>query len=244
MGSSLIVEENNKRRVIIMSKWNNRITVVCILSIAICVCAFLFIYYGNKNEEYDYNEHLDEHVIKVSDDKGMVEPIVVNLQEMAYYIMNVEGDIQQMACQYDSEHPEKYWLIRIESTYDMKDYAKDLAYDSCVRDTIYYMEALKAGVELTKEEQELAANDAKIIMENLTGKQMELSDYTQDVLYSLEKKLYLASKYVNTLTEEGYKMEELELEGSYYKELVSSYNIEVNDEVWDKVVLGELSITQ
>ena len=39
-------------------------------------------------------------------------------------------------------------------------------------------------------------------------------------------------------------MEELELEGSYYKELVSSYNIEVNDEVWDKVVLGELSITQ
>ena len=60
----------------------------------------------------------------------------------------------------------------------------------------------------------------------------------------MEKKLYLASKYVNTLTEEGYKMEELELEGSYYKELVSSYNIEVNDEVWDKVVLGELSITQ
>lgn len=225
-----------------MSKWNNRIIVACILSIAICVCAFMMIYYGNKNKEFDYNKHLKERALTVSDKDGATADVDVNLQEMAYYIINVEGDINQMAYQYDSEHPDKYWLIRIEATYDMKDYAKDLAFDSCVRNNIYYMEALKAGMELTEAELEKVAYDAKAIMDNLTGKQMEMSDFTQDIVYNLEKKLYLASKYVNTLTEEGYKIADLELEGSYYEELLSSYKIEINDEIWDEVVLGNLSI--
>lgn len=223
-----------------MSKWNNRIILVCILCITICVCAFMFIYYGNKNKDFEYNKHLNERVVTLSStDDNKVD---INLQEMAYYIINVEGDINDMAYQYDSEHPDRYWLIRIEATYDMKDYAKDLAFDSCIRNNIYYLEALKAGIELTEEELKLAAADTKRIMKNLTGKQMDLSDFSEDVLYSLEKKLYLATKYVNSLTEKGHAVKELELEGEYYKELLKTYKIDVNEDIWDVVVLGNLSI--
>ena len=225
-----------------MSKWNNRVIVTCILCIAICICAFMFIYYGNKNEDFEYNQHLYENVLTIESDDGVVESVNVNLQEMAYYIINVEGDINDMAHQYDSEHPDRYWLLRIEATYDMKDYAKDLAFDTCVRNYIYYMEALKAGMELTEEELELASDDTKTIMKNLTGKQMDMSDYSEESLFNLEKKLYLATKYVNSLTKQGYSVEDLELEGSYYNEILNKYNVRINDEIWDKVVLGNLSI--
>lgn len=223
-----------------MTKRNDRIILVCILCIAVTICAFLFIYYGNKDEEYIYNEHLKEIALTVTDKEG--EAVEVNLQEMAYYIINVEGDVNQMALQYSSEHPEKYWSLKVETTYTMKDYAKDLAFDSCVRNNIYYMEACKAGLTLTDEELSLASDDAKTIMKNITGKQMELSDFTLEVLYNIEKKLYLATKYVNTLTEEGYKIADLELNGDYYNELKADYNIEENEDVWGKVKLGELSI--
>ena len=97
-------------------------------------------------------------------------------------------------------------------------------------------------MELTEEELSLASDDAHTIMMNMSGRQMDMSDFSIDVLYRLEKKLYLATKYVNTLTEKGYTVEDLELEGDYYKELCSKYNIEENEEVWGEVVLGNLSI--
>lgn len=225
-----------------MSKWNNRTIVACILCMAICICAFMFIYYGNKNKDFEYNKHLEERVITISSKDNSVEKTEVNLQEMAYYIINVEGDINYMAYQYDSDHPDKYWLLRIEATYDMKDYAKDLAFDACVRNYVYYMEAMKAGMELTENEIKLAADDTKTIMRNLTGKQMDMSDFSEETLYSLEKKLYLATKYVNTLTIGGYTVQELELGGSYYEELLKKYDIEINNEIWDLVELGGLSI--
>lgn len=225
-----------------ISKRNERVILACVLSIAICLIAFMYIHYGNKNEDFAYNEHLDETVMSIMSQDGAVESMNVNLQEMAYYIINVEGDINDMAYQYDSENPKKYWTVKIRTIYNMADYAKDLAFDSCVRDFIYYMEAVKAGLELTEEELELAADDTKVIMKNLSGKQMDMSDYSEEILYSLEKKLYLATKYVNTLTEKGYKIADLELDGSYYQELLSLYNIDVNEEVWDKIELGELTI--
>ncbi len=223
-------------------KKNNKIIVACILSIAICICAFMFIYYGNKNKDFEYNKHLEENILTISSKDDNVSSIEVNLQEMAYYIINVEGDIQDMACQFDSEHPNRYWLIKIEPSYDMKDYAKDLAYDTCVRNYVYYMEAVKSGRELSQEELKLASDDAKTIMKNLSGKQMDMSDYSEDVLYNLQKKLYLATKHVNALLKEGYTIEELELEGSYYEDLLKSYDINVNDDLWDGVVLGNLSV--
>ena len=223
-----------------MSKWNNKIVVACIFLIAICICAFMFIYYGNKNKDFEYNKHLSDRVLTLTSVNG--DSVDINLQEMAYFIINVEGDINSMAYQYDNEHPNRYWLLRVEAAYDMKDYAKDLAFDTCVRNYIYYMEALEAGFELTDAELKLASDDTRRIMKNLTGKQMDLSDFNEDNLFRLQKKLYLATKYVNNLTQEGYSIKDLELKGEYYQELLKNYDIDTNNEVWDLVVLGNLSI--
>ena len=224
------------------TKRNKIITTVCVICIMLSILLFILIKYSTDKEEFVYNQHLDELAVTVKaaeDDKLTVD---IDMQEMAYYIINVEGNINQMAYQYRSSDLNAYWSLKIETTYTMRDYAKDWAMDSCVRDNVYYLEALKNNMTLTEEEEKLASEDAQIIMKNLTGRQMDVSDFSQEVLYNIEKKIYLATKYVNFLNEEGYTMEELELSGSYYEELLKSYETVVNDELWEKVKLGNLTV--
>ncbi len=224
------------------TKRGNKITAICVLCIMVCVVLFMIIYVNNKSDDFKYSRHLDERVVSISSSASESDTVSIDMQEMAYYIINVEGNINDMAYQYNSKSPAKFWNLKVETTYTMRDYAKDLAMDSCVRDNIYYIEALKNGMELTEEEKKLASENAYAIMKNLTGRQMDLSDFTYEVLYGIETKLFIASKYANSLSENGYDKDELELEGSYYNELRSAYNVSVNEELWDKVEFGNLSI--
>lgn len=222
------------------SKKYNNVTVVYIVFAIVSITVFLLIHYKGGN--FIYNEHLEESVLTVSYQNDTELTIDVNLQEMAYYIINVEGDIQEMAYQYDSDNPSKYWSVRVKTFYNMRDYAKDLSMDTCIRDNVYYLEAVKSGMTLTEEEERLASEDARMIMKNLNGRQMGVADFTIDVLFNIEKKLHLATKYVNSLVENGYTMEELELEGSYYEELKELYIFSENEELWEKVKLGNLTV--
>ncbi len=215
------------------------IIIVCVLTIIISICAILCIYYGKKNKEFIYNEHLDEVVVTVSDDDYKVK---VTMQELVYYIINVEGDIDDMAHQFNSDNLNAYWNVKLgKGLYTTRKYAKDLVIDKCVMDNIYYIEALKAGVTLTEEEENLAGEDAHLILKNLTSRQMDVADFDYEDLYKIMEKLYITSKYVNTLSKDGYDMEELDVEGSYYKKLKKNYSYKVED-IWDKVKLGNLTV--
>ena len=182
------------------------IIIICVLILVLSVCAIFCIYYGNKNKEFVYNEHLKEVVLKVSGDEGAEE---ITFQELAYYIINVEGDIDDMAHQYNSDNLNAYWNVKLgKGLYTTRKYAKDLVIDKCVMDNIYYMEAIKNGITLTEDERELAGEDARLILKNLTSRQMDVADFDYESLYNLMVKLYTTSKYVNTLTKDGYTMKE------------------------------------
>ena len=223
-------------------KADNIIKAICLVVIIVTVIAFLFVYYSHKNEPFVYEEHLEEKVFTISEGKQSKYTMTIDLQEMTYYVINVEGDIHEMAIQYNSDNPDAYWRVKRKGTYTMRQYAKELAFDSCVRDNIYYIEALKAGVELTEEERMMAKKDAKTILENASAKWLQVSDFTIDVLYYIEEKLYIASKYVNKLSENGYTNEELELKGTYYEKLREQYSISVNEKLWDKVKFGNITL--
>ena len=215
------------------------IIIICVLILVLSVCAIFCIYYGNKNKEFVYNEHLKEVVLKVSGDEGAEE---ITFQELAYYIINVEGDIDDMAHQYNSDNLNAYWNVKLgKGLYTTRKYAKDLVIDKCVMDNIYYMEAIKNGITLTEDERELAGEDARLILKNLTSRQMDVADFDYESLYNLMVKLYTTSKYVNTLTKDGYTMKELEIKGSYYETIKKDYSYKV-DESWEQVKLGNLTV--
>lgn len=224
------------------SKKNNIRTAICVLSVFVALIAALIYIDSNKKKDFEYASHLGERVLTVNSVKNESDSIDINLQEMAFYIINVEGDVHQMAIQYNSKNPRSYWNIKLDKMYTMRDYAKDLSFDSCVRDNIYYLEAVKNQVTLTKEEEELALNDAYLIMKNLNGKQMDVANFSVEVVYSIEKKLYIASKYVNELVKNGHTKEELELKGTYYTNIKDNYLTDTNEEIWNQVRLGNLTV--
>ena len=78
-------------------------------------------------------------------------------------------------------------------------------------------------------------------MKNLSSRQMDVADYSYEDLYKIMEKLYITSKYVNSLLKDGYTMKELELKGSYYEEVKKKYSYKV-DELWEQVKLGNLTV--
>ena len=223
-----------------MSKKKQDIIIVaCVITIVLSICAILCIYYSRKKDDFIFNEHLEEVILKVYDDEETVE---ISLQELGYYIINVEGDIDDMAHQFNSDNLNAYWNVKLDKgLYTTRKYAKDLVIDKCVMDNIYYIEAIKNDITLTEKEEELASEDARLILKNLTSRQMDVMDYTYEDLYNIMEKLYITSKYVNTLVEDGYTMDELEYKGSYYKELKEKYSYKVDD-LWESVKLGNLTV--
>jgi hypothetical protein len=221
-------------------KKQDMIIVICVITLVLSVCAIFCIYYSNKNDEFIFNEHLDEIVLTVKDDDNAMN---ISLQEIAYYIINVEGDVDDMAHQFNSENLNAYWNVKLDKgLYTMRKYAKDLVIEKCVMDNIYYMEALKNNVTLSENEKELASEDAYIILRNLTGKQMDMSDYSYDDLHKIMEKLYISSKYVGQLKESGISMEELDYKGKYYLELKDEYSYIIEEKVWDEIKLGALTV--
>lgn len=215
------------------------IIVICVVTLVLSLCAFFCIYYSNKNKEFVYNQHLKDIVLEVYDTESSME---ISFQELAYYIINVEGDIDDMAHQYNSDNLNAYWNVKLgKGIYTTRQYAKDLVIDKCVMDNIYYIEAIKNDIQLTEEENKMASEDARLILKNLSARQMDVADYTYEDLYKIMEKLYITSKYVNSLLKDGYTMEELELKGSYYEEVKKKYSYKV-DELWEEVKLGNLTI--
>lgn len=216
------------------------IIVICVITLVLSVCAIFCIYYMNKNEEFIFSENLDKIVLTVKDDS---ESMDISMQEIAYYIINVEGDIDDMAHQFNNENLNAYWNVKLDKgLYTMRKYAKDLVIEKSVMDNIYYMEAIKNNITLTDKEKELASEDAHIILKNMTAKQMDVTDYSFEDLYKIMNKLYLTAKYVGQLMEAGYTREELDYKGSYYLKLKDEYSYIVEEKLWDEVKLGELTV--
>jgi len=187
-----------------------------------------------KKNSYAINKSLDQIVISVGKDK-------IPMKEAVYYILVVESNTNEMALKYNENNPLSYWNMWINNEF-VSNIARDSVVDTCIRDNIYYQEAKKEGFELSKAEEDEAYNQAKKEHKALTTKQYELTKYNLSEMYAVIKKIHLVKKYLNSLMLSGLSEEELDIGGNYYNDLKTKYKITKNDEVWEQISLGRLSI--
>lgn len=191
-----------------------------------------------------YEEDLAEPIVTID---GMV----VTLKEISYYIMEVENTGDAFARVYNPDNPVEYWGLymneEIRSGY-VSDLARAAALDYCIRDNIYYLEAVRAGVELTDEEQESVRADAEDYYAQMTKRQREVTQLvTQDLELILEK-VTLTQKYMVQLSSQDdvSVLEAVTLHydvgGDYYENLIKSYTIDINKRIWKQVHPGHVTI--
>lgn len=205
--------------------------------IFLCIIGFMYVHSGRGR--FVYSEYLDDAAFKVNDTE-------ITLKEASYYVMVIESNINEAALQYNANDPKRYWNIYMNDGENRSNFlsaqAKEDMKASCIRDAIYYMEAQKAGVSLSKEEKEQVMDDAYEQEKLMTGKMLEVTGYEYSDLCYVMEKIAIVKKYINTLMEKGYTEEQLDVGGEYYEELKGTYSLWENEDIWDEVTLGSVTI--
>ncbi len=221
----------------------NRSSIAVSILIVLALLVYLIV---TAPEEFIFEEHLQETAVTVTDNAtGESEEVL--LQELSYYIMLSEANVEALAEVYNSENTNQFWNIFTNHTF-IKDKAKSLAYDSCVRDVIYTMEAAKAGITLDAEEIEEVKARAQSVCDGLSYKQTQVTQLTPEVMVRVLTRVHTASKYANWLLENhdfsaSEHMPEVEVEvgGDYYESIKANYTLEDAD-FWEEINLGDITI--
>lgn len=207
--------------------------------VVIFLCILGFMYVNQGRGEFVYSEHLEDTAFKVNDTE-------VTLKEASYYVMVIESNINGAALQYNANDPQRYWNIYMNAGENKSNFLREQAKEDmmsfCVRDNVYYNEAVKAGITLSEDEKSEVMDDAYEQQKLLTGKMLEVTGYEYSDLCKILEKIAIVKKYVNTLMEKGYTEEQLDVGGEYYEELKNGYSIWENEDIWDEVKLGSVTI--
>lgn len=192
-----------------------------------------------------YEDDLAEQIVTI-------DGTVITLKEISYYIMEVENTGDEFARVYNPDNPVEYWGLfmneEIHSGY-VSDLARRAALDYCIRDNIYYLEAVRAGVELTEEEQESVRTDAEGYYMQMTQRQREVTQLVTEDLELILEKVTLTQKYMIQLSSQEEDVSVLEavalhydVGGDYYENLKNSYTIKINERIWEQVHPGHIMI--
>lgn len=181
-----------------------------------------------------------------------IDETVVTLGEISYYLIEVEKTGDEYARIYNPDNPLEYWGLYMNektSAGYVSDLARTAAMDYCIRDNIYYLEAEKAGVELTEEERQSVQAEAEDYYAGMTQRQKEVTQLLTKDLELIFEKITLTRKYMLQLSSQEEDVSALEavtihydVGGDYYESLKNSYLIKVNERIWEQVRPGHITI--
>ncbi len=166
----------------------------------------------------------------------------ITLKELAFYVAYEEKIVQQQALVYDPENPNAYWNIHEHGEF-VGEIAKRTVLEMAAHDIIFYKLAIEEGVTLSEEEEKYYTNEAYDFCSDLEEGQLESLGVTKDVLYETMRQIALANKYQSILCEaETVNYEDYNFNGDAYAALKKTYEIIVNEDVWDRVDVGDVTL--
>lgn len=190
---------------------------------------------GNRNK-IDYASSLDKIAVTVNGQK-------LTLEDLAFYVVYEEHEVENEAQVYNPENTNKYWNMHIDGEF-IRIAARDSAMQMAIHDEIFYQMALDEGIELTDEEKEYAANTQEDFWN-------DLEDYGQQDNINIEREVYdeailkiaLAQKYQEIHAElNGRKKEDYNFDKKRYKKLLEENKYKINKSIWERIDMGNISL--
>lgn len=213
----------------------NIIITICTIVIICSIAAFALITVKLlSGEKFSYVDSLDDTVLTVEKEE-------VSLKEISYYILVAETNYNEAANIYNEDNPHAFWNIKLKWKF-FRNMAKQSVLDACTRDNIYYQQALKEGYILKEEALEEIKDKALEEISKMTDQQMELTGYQMSDMVNVLTKIAYAREYTGNLMAEGYTEQELDTDGSKYKEIKKDYYVQVNQKIWRNITLGKVMI--
>ncbi|MCR5784421.1 MAG: hypothetical protein K6G40_02100 [Eubacterium sp.] len=221
--------------------WSKPLQRKVIIWIAAFLMASVAVTIRSAETKADLCDHLDDIIVTVDDEE-------ICLQELSYYIMICEAKINAVAEVYDETDTMAFWNIYTNQTF-IRTQAKEAAMNTCVRDCIYSHEADEAGVSLDEDELKEVETYVTECVEGLSYKQKNATQFDEESLTPVIERVYLARKYANMLLESEDFSDyndtpnvSVDIGGQYYTELYESHEVVINEKLWKKISLGNITI--
>jgi len=191
-----------------------------------------------KKKEFKVKEHLNDVVLTINNTE-------YTLEDIGYYIANGEAAVEAQALIYSPNNPEQYWNKHTNGVF-IKVQAKQNVIDNFTRDILLALAAEENGISLSDEEKEQCRAAAQTALGQLNSYQKSEAGVSIDSLNEAMENAYLGQKYIDYRLEndgsDDYTAQDWQVGGLCYKGFMSEYKIKVNDEIWEKVDFGEVTI--
>lgn len=210
------------------------ITTVVLLALAV-LTGTEFVRTIETRQDLVYARSLSKVAVTI-DDKELT------LSDVAFYVAYQEKTVQQDAVIYDPEKPHKYWNAHTNGEF-VRVVAEQAIVDMAVHDEIFYQLAIAEGIALDEREEAYLANEIYDFCSDVTEEQLEkVGMTTADVALTMSK-IALANKYQSILAQmENVEYTEYDYTGSVYADFIAGYEIVVNESVWDRISVGNITV--
>ena len=209
--------------------------IVLILCVAVMVYALLTM--GNNRAKLNYQEHLEDTAVTVDSEK-------ITFQDLAFYILYEEGKIEEQARIYNPDYTKDYWNLHTNDTFIQLE-AKEVVLGMAVHDHLFYQMAVEEGMDtLTEEEEQELEYRMTDFWEHLLDIQWEKLPCSEETINEQIRLAAIAEKYQNYLAEElGPSQAAYKYDGYYYQQIMEQHQVETNDKLWDRLVLGDITLS-
>lgn len=172
-----------------------------------------------------------------------VNGTTLTLADVAFYVYYEESEIDKQAVIYDSEDPNAYWNMYTDGQF-IKISARNAAIQMAIHDEIFYQMAMEEDVALSEEEWEALANYQADVWTDMTEdeKEKRLGVTQEEINQTLEKMAY-AQKYQTVyalLSNQDY--EDYDYGTDAYEELLEQQEYEINNNVWERITFGKVTL--
>ncbi len=208
-----------------------------VLVICVGVILYAFLAMGTGRGPLDYNEHLEDTAFTV-DEKN------VTFEDLAFYILFEERKVEEQARIYNKEYTKDYWNIHTNDKFIQSE-AKSVVLGMAVHDHLFYQLAVAEGMdELTDAEEKELEGSIADFWEDMLDIQWERLPCDEATINNQIRIAAIAEKYGNHLAKENNTSQAAyKYDGYYYSLIKDTHNIKLNKKLWNKLVLGDITLT-
>lgn len=207
-----------------------------ILALCISVVAYaLFTMQGGRGP-IDYFDHLDDTAVIIDTEE-------VTFEDLAFYILFEERKVEEQAKIYNKDYTKDYWNLHTNDTFIQSE-AKSVVMGMAIHDHLFYQLAVEEGLdELTPAEEIELEGSITDFWEDMLDIQWDYLPCDEATINNQIRIAAVAEKYGNYLAKEhGPSAAAYKYDGYYYSQILEKHNVEPNKKLWDKLVLGDITI--
>lgn len=203
------------------------------------LCA-LFLVLGfwswDRSREREYKDCLDDVIFTANGQE-------VQMKDLGFYILYEEREVESQAMVYNPDNTKDYWNLHVDGVF-IQVQAKDTILNMAIHDQLFYQKAVENGLILDAEEEQRLRNAISDFWMDLLDDQAEKMPVSDEYITEAMRKIALAEKYQAQLAKEtGKAYASYQWDGYEYEQWLEKQDVEVNEKLWDKITVGDITLT-